>query len=74
MVRRIQGLAAQRTGIPAENIHVVATHGHSMPTFQKLRQWGGMSPEFMATVERRTVEAIAAGQDDLAPAELSLGK
>jgi hypothetical protein len=45
-----------------------------MPTFQKLRQWGGMSPEFMATVEHRTVEAIAAAQDDLAPAELSLGK
>ena len=74
MVRRIQGVAAQRTGIPAENIHVVATHDHSMPTFQKLRQWGGMSPEFMASVERRTVEAIAAAQNDLAPAELSLGK
>jgi len=74
MVGRIQRSAAERTGIPAENIHVVATHDHSMPTFKKIRQWGGMSPEFMATVEHRTVEAIAAAQADLAPAELSLGK
>ncbi|NLX98558.1 MAG: hypothetical protein GXY83_20555 [Rhodopirellula sp.] len=74
MTRRIQKAAAERTGIPAENIHVVATHDHSMPTFKKIRQWGGMSPEFMATVEQRTVEAIVAAQADLAPAELSLGK
>jgi len=32
-----------------------------------------MSPEFMAIVEQRTVEAIAAAQADLAPAEVSLG-
>ncbi len=74
MTARIRQAAAERTGIPAEAIHVVATHDHSMPTFLKLRQWGGMSPEFMATVEQRTVEAIAAAQADLAPAELSLGK
>jgi hypothetical protein len=74
MAGRIQWAAAQRTGIPAENIRVVATHDHSMPTFVRLRQWGGMSPEFMATVEQRTVEAIAAAQADLAPAEVSLGK
>jgi len=74
MTERIQRSAAQRTGIPAENVRVVATHDHSMPTFQKLRQWGGTSPEFMATVEERTVEAIAAAQADLAPAELSVGK
>jgi hypothetical protein len=74
MVARIQQSAAGRTGIPAENIRVVATHDHSMPTFLTLRQWGGMSPEFMATVEQRTVEAIAAAQADLAPAEMALGK
>ena len=74
MTARIQRAAAERTGIPAENIQVVATHDHSMPTFLKLRQWGGMSPEFMATVEQHTVEAIAAAQADLAPADLSLGK
>ncbi len=60
MAGRIQRAAAERTGIPAGNIHLVATHDHSMPTFKKIRQWGGMSPEFMATVEERTVEAIAA--------------
>ncbi len=74
MVARVQQSAAGRTGIPAENIHLVTTHDHSMPTFVKLRQWGGISPEFMATVEQRTVEAIAAAQRDLAPAELALGK
>ncbi len=74
MVERIQQAAAARTGIPAENIHVAATHDHSMPTFVRLRQWGGTSPEFMATVEQRTVEAIAAAQADLASAELALGK
>jgi len=74
MVERIQRAAAARTGIPAENIHVAATHDHSMPTFVQLRQWGGTSPEFMATVEQRTVEAIVAAQADLAPAELALGK
>ena len=45
-----------------------------MPTFQTLRQWGAIPPEFMATVEHGTVEAIAAAQADLAPSELALGK
>ncbi len=74
MAGRIQRAAAVRTGISAENIRLVAAHDHSMPTFVQLRQWGGMSPEFMATVEQRTVEAIVAAKADLAPAELSLGK
>lgn len=74
MVARICRAAARRTGIPAENIRVATTHDHSMPTFCRLRQWGAMSPEFNATVEQRTVEAIVAAQADLAPAELSLGK
>lgn len=74
MTVRIQRAAAKRTGIPAGNIHVATTHDHSMPTFKKIRQWGAMPPEFVATVEQRTVEAIVAAQADLAPAELSLGK
>jgi hypothetical protein len=74
MAGRIAREAAQRTGVPPENIRVVTTHDHSMPTFCRLRQWGAMSPEFNATVERRTVEAIVAAKADLAPAELSLGK
>jgi hypothetical protein len=74
MAERVRRAAAQRTGIPAENIRLVTCHDHSMPTFSYLRQWGAMAPEFTALVERRTVEAIAAAQADLAPAELSLGK
>ena len=45
-----------------------------MPTFQYVRQWGAVPTEFMATVEQHTVDAIAAAQADLAPAEVSLGK
>jgi len=74
MVARIQRAAADRTGVPAENIRVVTTHDHSMPTFKRIRQWGAMSAEFNATVEQRTIEAIVAAQADLAPAEMSLGK
>ncbi len=73
MAGRIQQAAAQRTGIPAENIRVAATHSHSMPAFYRLRQWGAVPAEFMAAAEQRTVEAIAAARADLAPAELSLG-
>lgn len=74
MAGRICRAAADRTGIPAENIRVATTHDHSMPTFCRLRQWGAMPVEFKAAVERRTVEAIVAAQADLAPAEMSLGK
>lgn len=74
MAARIQRAAADRTQIPAANIHVVATHDHSMPTFKYVRQWGAVTPEFVAAVEKRAVEAIVAAQADLAPAELSLGK
>lgn len=74
MTRRIQRAAADRARIPAENIHMAATHDHSMPTFKYVRQWGAVNPEFMAAVEKRTVEAIVAAQADLAPAKLSLGK
>lgn len=74
MAARIRKAAAARTGIPAENIRLAATHTHSMPSFCWLRQWGSIPAEFMALVEKRSVEAICAAQADLAPAELALGK
>jgi len=74
MTARIQKAAAGRTGIPAENIRLATTHTHSMPTFCRLRQWGAIPAEFMALVEKRTVEAIAAARADLAPAEFFFGK
>jgi neutral ceramidase len=71
---RIQKSASAQTGIPPENIRVATTHTHSMPSFCRYRQWGAVPAEFMAAVERRTVEAICAARADRAPAELLLGK
>ena len=74
MTARVQKQVAARCGIPASNVRVCATHTHSMPTFRYFRQWGAISPEYMATVESKIVEAVEAAQADLAPAELYLGK
>ena len=74
MVRRVQGEIARRTGIPTDAIRICATHTHSMPAFCYLRQWGAIPTEFMATVERRVVEAVELAKADLAPAEVALGK
>jgi hypothetical protein len=73
MARRIQKQVADRVGIPAENVRLAATHTHSMPGFCYLRQWGAVPVEFMATVEKKTAEAVAAAVADLAPAEVSIG-
>ena len=45
-----------------------------VPGFCFLRQWGTVPREFMALVEQRVVEAVCKARDDLAPAELALGK
>jgi neutral/alkaline ceramidase-like enzyme len=74
MARRVQGEIARRTGIPTDAIRICATHTHSMPGFCYLRQWGAIPTEFMATVERRVVEAVELAKADLAPAEVALGK
>ncbi len=74
MAERIQQQVQARCGIPAENIRFCATHTHSMPGFFFMRQWGALPEEFMGTVEKQTIEAVAAAQADLAPAELSIGK
>jgi neutral ceramidase len=73
MAVRIQQAASQRTGIPAENIRLCATHTHSMPAFCYLRQWGAIPVEYMATVEEKTVQAIELALSDLGPAELRVG-
>jgi len=74
MAARMQSAVSSQTGIPAAHVRVCATHTHSMPGFCFLRQWGALPQEFMALVEKRVVEAVCKARDDLAPAELALGK
>ena len=66
--------AAGKTGIPASNVRVCATHTHSMPTFRYFRQWGAISPDYMAAVQQKVVEAIEKAKADLAPARVLLGR
>ncbi len=74
MADRLRKQAAAKTGIPAEHVHLCATHTHSMPAFCYLRQWGALPVEYMKIVEKRTVDAVLSAKADLAPAEVSLGK
>ncbi|HJN07445.1 MAG: neutral/alkaline non-lysosomal ceramidase N-terminal domain-containing protein [Pirellulaceae bacterium] len=73
-VGRVQRRVAKQTGIPSENVHVCATHTHSMPTFRFFRQWGAIPRQYMADIELSIVQAIERARDDLAPAELYVGK
>ncbi|MGC8639444.1 MAG: neutral/alkaline non-lysosomal ceramidase N-terminal domain-containing protein [Isosphaeraceae bacterium] len=74
MAARVQNAVSRQTGIPAAHVRLCATHTHSMPGFCFLRQWGALPREFMVLVEKRTAEAVCKAKDDLAPAELALGK
>ncbi len=71
---RIREQVAKQVGIPADNVRVCTTHTHSMPTLCFLRQWGRVPEDYMATVEKKTVEAVRLAKADLAPAEVALGK
>jgi neutral ceramidase len=74
MTARVQRMASERTGIPAQNIRLCPTHTHSMPAFCYLRQWGAIPVEYMASVEEKTVRAIELAVEDLGPAELRVGR
>jgi len=74
LTSRVQAAVERQTGIPAANVRLAATHTHSMPTFRALRQWGAISPEYMLSVEAATLKAVQLAKDDLAPAEMLLGK
>lgn len=74
MASRVRAEVERQTGIPADHVRLCATHTHSMPGFCYLRQWGAVPTEFMAHVERQTVEAVRLAAADMAPAEVHLGK
>ena len=71
---QVQRRVAARVGIPASNVRISATHTHSMPTFRYLRQWGAISPEYMAHVQDCIVQAVELAGGDLAPAQVHLGR
>jgi neutral ceramidase len=71
---RVQAEVARETGIPASHVRVCATHSHSMPAFQFSHQWGAVPQEYMAAVAKKVVEACRLAKEDLAPAEVYLGK
>ncbi len=62
------------TGIPAAQVRLCATHSHSMPTLRFCRQWGAVSPEYGEQVRKATIEAVRAAMEDLAPAQLEVGR
>ena len=70
----LQRSVAERVDVPAANVRISATHTHSMPTFKYFRQWGAISPEYMAQVHRQVVQAVEMAKDDLAPGELHFGR
>ncbi|NOX99513.1 MAG: hypothetical protein GXP30_07270 [Verrucomicrobia bacterium] len=74
MAARTRQAVAKKTNIPADNVRLCATHTHSTPGFIFLRQWGKTSPEYMETVQKQIVHAVATAVEDLAPAQVSLGK
>jgi neutral/alkaline ceramidase-like enzyme len=65
---------SKRTGVPAENVRITATHTHSMPTLRFIRQWGGMPADYAGGVSGKIADAVELARKDLAPAELRLGK
>jgi neutral ceramidase len=74
MSGRTRKAVAAKSNIPADNIRLCATHTHSTPGFVVLRQWGAISPEYMASVQEQVERAVATAVEDLAPAQISLGK
>ena len=74
LARRIQQRVEDRTGIPATNVRVTATHSHSTPTGVYLRQWGDRPKEYLADVQQKCVVAVQRARSDLTASELYLGK
>ncbi len=72
--QRVQRRVARLTGIPGGNIRLCATHTHSMPTLRFFRQWGAIAEDYLDLVEQRAAQAVVAAKQDLAQADLYLGR
>ena len=73
LAERVRTQAAKRTGIPAPQIRLTATHTHSAPTLRFFRQWGAVSKPYVDWVEQRAIQAIVAAKQDLAQADCYVG-
>ena len=73
MAVRVQNAVEAKTGIPAANVRLCATHTHSMPTFAFWRQWGTIPEDYMKSVETKAVDAVLQAQADCAEATAHIG-
>lgn len=73
MAKRVQAAVEAKTGIPAANVRLCATHTHSMPTFAFWRQWGTIPEAYRAAVEAKAVEAVTLAEADCAEAVFFAG-
>ena len=74
-VKRVQAQVANQVGIPVENVRICVTHTHSMPTLRYFRQWGEIPPKaYIDVLENSVVQAVELAKEDLAPADLYVGK
>ena len=62
-----------RTGIPAVNVRISATHSHSTPAICPVRRCGLVSTDYVAEVGRGVVRAVEQAQQDASPARLRVG-
>src|SRR6185295_18700087 len=62
--QRVQKQIARKTGIPATNIRLCATHSHSTPTLLFMRQWGAESVAYRELVLNKIVEAVELAKRD----------
>ncbi|MCS7237394.1 MAG: neutral/alkaline non-lysosomal ceramidase N-terminal domain-containing protein [Thermoguttaceae bacterium] len=64
----------QRWGIPASNVHLCASHTHSMPSLRPFRQWGGVLAEYVADVKSKLISAVGVALESQSRASLRVGK
>lgn len=64
----------RETGIAPDAILIAATHSHSTPTTQFIRQWGELNPAYINTVADRIGEAVIEAAKSLKPVAIGVGK
>ncbi len=64
----------ERYEIPPINVHLCATHTHSMPTFRHLRQWGAVPEEYRGEVTEKIIAAVGGALESLLPTRLRVGQ